>query len=303
MDNIVALRPPEETPFSKYNTPNSPILFPVGERPVGWMMRDGRYQPTKSHKAIIRVSADGSSAILLNIVGTGYRLVHNRELFTQVEQCMMDEMLPEHIEDVKVTDKVSGFGRICYREYLFPHIMCHLPHVRSNIGFRIIVQNGYGGSALRILSGAIDYYCTNGMVSGEYVSMYRQHTSRLEISDLTGHVKKSLETFTASQDAWLSWSRKSVRHDHVMALFNSIAGSKKMREGLIDQYAREREARGVNLWSVYSTLTYYASHNDGMFTLRSSVEEQNTTAQTMLTRELNVAKWIKTKEWLALQDT
>jgi len=302
MDNVVELRPNQDNPFAKYNTPASPILFAVGERKIGWEMRNANFMPTSSHKAIIRMNQKGDAAVLLNVVGSGYRLVHNRELFTQVEDCMITEMLPEHLEDVIVEDKVSGFGRICYREYRFPNIKCHLANVRSNIGFRIIVQNGYGGSGLRILSGAIDYYCSNGMVSGEHLSTYRKHTSGLIISDLTGHIAKSLEMFTASQNMWQRWSVTPITHNKIMALFDAVSLSKKMREGLVDQYAREVEARGHNLWSVYSTLTYYSSHSDGAFNLRRTVEDQDTVAQTMLARELNVARWIKTPEWRALEE-
>jgi hypothetical protein len=302
MDNVVQLPVPDHTnPFAKYNTPNSPILFAVGERRIGWEMRSAAFLPTNSHKAIVRMNQHGDAGALLNVVGSGYRLIHNRELFTQVEDCMINEMLPEHFKGVHVKDKVSGYGRICYREYLFPNIRCHLANVQSNIGFRIIVQNGYGGSGLRILSGAIDYFCTNGMVSGEHLSTYRKHTSGLVISDLTGHITKSLEMFTASQDVWRRWTVTPITHNGVIALFDSVSMSKKMREGLIDQYARERETRGTNLWAVYCALTYYASHSDGIFNLRKTVEEQDSVAQTMLARELNVAKWIKTPEWRALE--
>lgn len=302
MDNVVALpvqSPHSKNPFLKFDTPNSPILFPVAERPVGWLANETQYCETQEHKAIVRITRHGP--ILLNIVGYGYKLVHNRELFHTVEDVMVDEMLPEHLDGVQVTDKVGSYGRICYRTYIFPNIVCHLPNVRSNIGFRIIVQNGYGGSGLRIIAGAIDYYCSNGIVVGDYVSTYKKHTSGLVVSDLTTRIKDALMHFTDAQKDWLRWTRTQVKHDPTMKLFEAVATSKKMREGLVDQYAREVDARGPNLWAVYSALTYYASHADGNFVLRRTVEEQDTVAQTMLARELNVAKWIKTPEWKAME--
>jgi hypothetical protein len=65
---------------------------------------------------------------------------------------------------------------------------------------------------------------------------------------------------------------------------------------------REKDARGNNLWSLYSTLTYYSSHSDGGFKLRKPVEEQNTQAQIMLQRELNVAKWVNTDTWKVMEN-
>jgi hypothetical protein len=304
MGNVIALprHVAGDNPFDKFNTPNSPILFPVGEREVGWFVNDALgFMRTNEHKAIVRFTSRGSGAVLLNIVGNGYKLVHNRELFVRVEDAMMNEMLPEHLYDVRVEDKIGSYGRICYRQYTFPSIRCHLPSVRSDIGFRIIVQNGYGGSGLRIIAGAIDYYCRNGMVIGDYISTYKKHTSGLVVSDLTTRIKDAIALFSGIQDTWGKWSRTPVKHDTTMALFDAVSTSKKMREGLVDQYAREQEARGSNLWSVYSALTYYSSHNDGNFALRRTVEEQDTVTQTMLARELNVSKWIKTTEWKALE--
>ena len=86
-----------------------------------------------------------------------------------------------------------------------------------------------------------------------------------------------------------------------MELFKQLANSDKLSENLSQQYMREQETRGANLWSVYSALTYYASHNDGDFKLRSTTEKQDSEAATMLLRELNVAKWVSSKEWMQLE--
>jgi len=294
-------RPTEEGPFEKYNTPNSVILFPVGERGVGWQMRDGSFQRTNSHKAIIRLNQRGDAAQLLNIVGSGYKLVHNRELFSAVETAMQDEMLPEHLHDVRITDRVSGWGKVCYREYIFPSIKCKLSSARSDIAFRLIVQNGYGGSALRIHAGAIDFYCTNGMISGDYTSTYKKHTKGLVVGNLSATIKDSLLKFASRQDVWKRWTETRVKHDNALNFFNEIAQSTKMKEALCDQYTREMDARGPNLWSVYSALTYYASHNDGQFSLRSTVADMDNEAATMLTRELNVARWTQSDAWRTLE--
>ena len=154
-------RPGGDGPFDKFNTPASSILFPVAERAIGWRMKDGTYGPVKTHKAIIRTTPDGNAAHVLNIVGQSYKLVHNHELFTHVEQCITDQVLPTDLEDVQVQDSVSGWGRMCYRQYVFPRIKRSLGgSTRSDIAFRMIVQNGYGGSALRIHAGAIEFWCS-----------------------------------------------------------------------------------------------------------------------------------------------
>jgi len=292
----------DDNPFSKYNTPNSIILFPVGERRVGWEMRDGTFERINTHKAIIRMTGDGKAVHVLSVVGSGYRLVHNRELFGCVEDTMCKIMPAEHLLDVQVTDRVSGFGRMCYRDYVFPSIKCAIGGTsHSTVAFRLIVQNGYGGSALRVHAGAIDFYCTNGMIQGDYTSAYRKHTSGLMVEGVGEAVEKALVSFTDAQDRWRKWAQTPVQHSEAMQLFKDLAQSVKLQENLADQYLKEREDRGNNLWSVYSTLTHYASHNDGPFGLRSTVEQQDTVASTMLQRELTVAQWIKSAAWNKLE--
>lgn len=297
------LIPDPDNPFRKYNTADSPILFPVGIRRVGWEIRDSVFQKIDTHKAIIRQTQRGDAVHVLSVVGSGYRLIHNRELFSRVEDTLCKVMTAEDLADVRVTDKVSSYGRMCYREYLFPNIKCVIGNnTRSTVAFRMIVQNGYGGSALRVHAGAIDFYCSNGMIHGDYTSAYRKHTSGLMIEGIGEAVEKALISFSDNEHKWRSWSKKSVTHVEAMQLFRDLAQSAKLQENLADQYLKEREERGHTLWAVYSALTYYASHNDGPFALRSTVEQQDTVASTMLQRELNVSQWVKSAAWKKLEE-
>jgi hypothetical protein len=291
-----------DDPFERYNTPNSPILFPVGERKVGWQMRSGNYAAIPTHKAIIRMTQDGSAAHVLNVVGNNYRLVHNKELFTNVEDVLRKKMQGSALRDVQVTDKVSGWGRVCLREYVFPNIVCKLTRgARSSIAFRLIVQNGYGGSALRLHAGGIEFYCSNGMISGDYQSTYHKHTSGLVVAGVGASVENALQAFAHNQLKWQHWADTPVKYQEAMELFRQLASSEKLSENLAQQYMRETDQRGSNLWAVYSAMTYYASHTDGEFKLRESVVAQDSQASTMLQRELNVAKWIQSRHWKALE--
>lgn len=294
--------PSDYDPFSKYNGAASAILFPVGERRVGWETRSGGYQRITSHKAIIRLTPTGESVHVLGVVGSGYRLVTNRELFGRVEDTLRKQMQIEQLNGVQVKDRVSGYGRVCFREYIFPNIKCRLGGgTKSDIAFRILVQNGYGGSALRVHSGAIEFYCTNGMISGEYQSAYKKHTSGLAVAGVGDIVANALDTFVGSQERWKHWAKTPVKHQEAMDLFKQLTDSNKLYENLSNQYLREVEERGRNLWAVYSALTFYASHNDGEFKLKSSVEAQDTIATTMLQRELSVARWVDSDAWRKLE--
>ena len=284
-------------PFDKFND-GSRIMFPVVERKVAWLTRHGTPEIVRSHKAIVRASEDGQTGHVLNVVCANYKLIHNKELFSHVEDTLYKKMPDTSLADVQVKDKVSGFGRVCLREYVFPNIRCKLKRAaRSDIAFRLIVQNGYGGSALRIHAGAIEFFCSNGMITGEYQSTYHKHTAGLVVTGINTAVERALDVFAASEQKWQRWEETPVGHDQAMQLFHELASSDKLRGNLIQQYMQERDTRGANLYSVYSALTYYASHNDGEFKLRSSVQTQDTEASTMLQRELTVAKWVNSDAW------
>ncbi len=201
---------------------------------------------------------------------------------------------------MQVTDKVSGFGRTCFRDYVFPNIRCKVGP-RSDVAFRIIVQNGYGGSALRIHTGAIDFFCTNGMIRGEHTTTYKKHTKGLFIPGIVKAITAALLEYGAAQDVWKRWADTRVDTNAACDFFTEIAHSIKMKDNLIEQYAHERDEHGPNLWAVYSTLTNYASHNDGMFALRRLSDDKDTSAATMMQREINVSQWIQHPEWKAME--
>jgi len=298
IDNI----PEEPNPFAEHNSKPSSIMFPVGQRKLGWLGKDNIYHGLDTHKALVRTNETSDGVHVLGVVGVGYKLIHNKELFSRVEDTMYKNFTHDALSGVKIKDRVSGWGKMCFREYVFPNIKCDIGGpVKSPIAFRLIVQNGYGGSALRIHAGAIEFFCTNGMVSGEFQSSYNKHTSGLEIVGIDRTIEKALLTFVSEQQKWKRWVETPVKHSAAMELFKQLANSDKLSENLSQQYMREQETRGANLWSVYSALTYYASHDEGDFKLRSTTETQDSKAATMLLRELNVAKWVSSKEWMQLE--
>jgi hypothetical protein len=277
--------------FDQFNTPASPILFPVGERRVGWQTRGGDYQPLPSHKAIIRMTPDGKSAHVLNVVSDTYKVVHNRELLSAIERTISNEISADYLMGLQVKDKVSHHGRTCFREYIFPGLKCSVG-AKSDIGFRLIISNAYGGASLRVLAGAIEFYCTNGMVLGSYDAAYHRHTSGLRIEHISDVVSKALSTYTTAQSKWQQWTKTPVTREQTMALFHEIASSPRQLDKFSDRWIIEQEDRGPTLWSVYSTLTYFASHSeDAAFAPRNT--QQDSVAATMMQRELDVRKWIE----------
>lgn len=287
-----------QTPFTTANSDDSPILFPVALRQVGWRKRDGNYDPIVGNRAIVRLNGQGNDAYALSVVSSTYKLVTNRELFTTVEDAMIEYLPSAVISTVDVTDRVSHFGKTCYRTYVFPDMRCNIG-AKSDIAFRVIVQNGYGGSALKLLSGAIEFYCANGMVRGEYEQAYHRHTQGLRIDRLGQVLRHSIDAFWSGADELRRWTQTLVTREQTMNLFHELANTERLYDALMGQWAIERDERGSNAYSVYSAMTFYASHNDGDFASRA---QEDTVAFNMVHRETSVAKWIESPQWRALVD-
>ena len=52
----------------------------------------------------------------------------------------------------------------------------------------------------------------------------------------------------------------------------------------------EASVRGMNMWSVISTLSNYSSHTDGRFSTRNTGSDHS--SSTLLTRQTQVARWL-----------
>jgi len=272
----------------------SNILFGVGVRDLSWVTSGGQPVPFTSHKAIIRGNnlTNKPMALPLAIVSNTYKVITNRELLTSIENTMIEVMSPASLIDVHIVDSVAQNGKTCYRDYTFHGITCDIGAM-TPVAFRLVVQNGYGGSAVRLIAGAIEFYCSNGMITGKYDSKYARHTSGVKIADFRKFVLSALHNFTTATDKWKKWVKTPVINDDVLDFFTSLAITSNLRENLITQHIVERHHRGPNLWSVYSAMTNYASHSDGLFPLRKTDENSNA-ATIMFNRGLDVDLWSTT---------
>jgi|TARA_R110000765_G_scaffold385213_1_gene477021 hypothetical protein len=72
----------------------------------------------------------------------------------------------------------------------------------------------------------------------------------------------------------------------------------RMGHKLYDQFVDEVRVRGNNLWSLYSAMTYFASHDSERFGLSRSTND--THHERMDRRNTRVNSWIKSDAWKTL---
>lgn len=265
----------------------SPLTFKAYERPLWYEGKSGTKFNNTKHKALVRMYND--APLCLNVVRDTYKVVQNDELFGAIHDGLSTGLSRDEIKSARIRDRISYGGALCFREYIFPDIAIESPE-RDKIAFRVIVQNGFGTGAIKLLAGAIDFFCTNGLVLGEYTTTYAKHTKGLTISRFEDAVRGSVHMFWKNRDFYGQLAGKKVLNDDAVSKFFADNFGDRLGARLYHQYLREASQRGKTLWAVYSALTYYSSHASGDFSLRNTGNDH--AAASMIQRENNVRKII-----------
>ena len=206
MNNIVEF--PQSNP---YFTQESDLYFDTWERPCYFKGNGDKYyeDPTKKH--IVRMLDNTPHS--LGVVGKNYQKLSTKELCQSVEQEYIGSLTHEQLNGVLVVDKTAYHGGLCIRQYIFPNIRADIQSRNSDVAFRTIIVNGYdGSSSFKLYNGAIDFFCTNGMVTGIYDMMVKKHTKGLTIPKLTDKIKSSIDIFYKQAEQWNKWIGKEIRN-------------------------------------------------------------------------------------------
>ncbi len=307
--NVVSITPKR----TRLSPPDPLIYFPVVERDLFWESRVSKdvFHASPDHKQLVR--SDNGVPIPLAVVGRNYKVLQNEELFEAVEQNIIDTLPPEKLVNVTVTDQMSYDGAMCMREYVFGDITEDVPvspnYPLSNtskeaIAFRAIVINGFGNSAVKIIIGAIDFFCMNGMIIGIADKKVRRHTSGLDVTMLSSYITGNLSLFEKSAKQWCYWAKQGLSDFDAQELFKELVDgqylSERLAHKLYTRFLREKADRGGTLWAFTSALTYYSSHDDDLegFAVRKTDKDHK--AATMMQREEQVRKIIRSEPFQRL---
>ena len=293
MNNVTTLHPPiKPTAFSS----ESDLYFDVWERPC--YFKGQSYYEDPNHKHIVRMYND--EPMSLGVVGKNYKLLKNRELCEGIEDTFMDALTKEELHDVSRRDRVSYMGATSIRDYIFPSITAPIGSERSSIAFRAIVINGYdGSSSFKFYHGAIDFFCSNGMVTGSYDMIVKRHTSGLQVPRLTDRLRQSIDIFYKQAKHWKRWVGKEIQNEDAEECFKAMPNVSERRvQQLMRQFAIECASHGRTVWALYSAATFYASSDHGEFSIRETNSDHK--ASTLMNREQQVRSWLNTDDFMRI---
>jgi hypothetical protein len=275
------------------------LFFPVEER----ILRVDGDGPVMSHKAVVRT--DGDSPTTLGIVGKDYQIVDNRDLFGKVEQQLADGLPADILRSAQVKDSTSNGGAFCARDYRFPDAKCRIEgrngH-RTDVAFRTVLTNSHDGSgSAKLYTGAIDFYCSNGMIVGDYDVFGRKHTKNFDVSKFADKVAMALSKFWVEAERLQDWAKRDVSEEKVHEALQNLPGVSERKAERLFAHFQEQEApvRGSTVYAVYSALTWYASHpEDDRFKVRNTGNDNE--AETLMRREDEVRRWVRSEPFQSI---
>jgi hypothetical protein len=225
------------------------IFFKVAERGLYIPTKAGTFHPS-GHKALIRQHGEGVK--ILNVVKNSYKLVTHREVYDA-----LTPILNEH--DVSVSTYHDNDGARAYIDVRFDKLITSL--AGSKVAFRAIFTNGYGGTSMGCIIGAINAFCTNGMILGDYESVYRRHTSGLDASIAADWLKAGMEKWDVGVKRWHRWTHMGVGTEAISNSIAAMSDNPHHRERMIGVLGEVYIPKyGNTLFALYQTLTDFASH-------------------------------------------
>jgi hypothetical protein len=226
------------------------IFFKVAERGLYLPTKAGTFHPS-GHKALIRQHGEGLK--VLNVVKNSYKLVTHREVYDALSPILADH-------DVNVSTYHDNDGAKAYIDVRFDKLTTSLGG--SKVAFRAIFVNGYGGTSFGCKLGAINFFCTNGMITGEHDVVYRRHTSGLDVSIAGEWLTAGMAKWAVGVERWHRWAGQPVNTESAIIAIRSMSDNKAHQDRMFSVYhdVYAQKYGGDTIFALYQTLTDFASH-------------------------------------------
>lgn len=280
--------------------PNNDI-FQIKGSVVDFAMKEEKLPHFWDRKGIYKVDEEGEIMQGLGIVGHNYPLNTHMDFFSAQHDMLQRKFPAAHLENVKAKYQTSRDGAWALQDITFPNVKHEIDNGKhkTEIALRNVSWHSVDGSASNnALFGGIDFFCTNGLITGEFDTVKKKNTKNFDMRKFIDEIEKSVEEFYVSIRKYQAWANRGITTQEVKTVLESLPVAARSREKLLNIYWQEATQRGDTLWALYSAFTNYSSHTDNGFAIRKTVHDHE--AQTMLKREFEVASWVESEEFTRL---
>ena len=241
----------------------------------------------------------------LGVVGQGFNCASHKKFFEGVQNVMVDNV-PDAMTDSTVRWSNARNNAWAMMDIVMPNVTTTIQTDKhsTTIAQRVIALHGIDGSCSnQVFFGAIDFFCTNGMITGDYDKVRRKNTSNFCMDRFIKELNQSSVDFHEQSDklqTWASIELPTYSTKGWSEFLSSIMKSDRKAEKMIPLVQQEVSKRGRNVFALYSAFTNYASYADERngFSLRNT--GRDTAPQSMWARENEVTKWISTPQFKQL---
>src|SRR6056300_1883382 len=262
---------------------------------------DVQFEPTKvrDKKYVI----NGETGEYIGVVGDTFNCASHTDFFTGVQNTMLENLVPDEIADAKVSWRNARQDAWAMMDITLPNVTSRIDTDKhsTTVSQRVIALHGIDGSCSNmVFFGAIDFFCTNGMIRGEHDKVRRKNNSNFSLDRFITQLGKSNDDFTNYHQQMQRWANTPVHVSNVKAMLESLLKSDRTADKMLTLYNQEAGVRGQNVWALYSAFTNYASYADERngFKLRNTGGDTN--AVNMFKREHEVSQWIESKQFKEL---
>lgn len=258
------------------------------------------FEPTKFKEKKYVINQDMDEYI--GVVGKDFKCADHLSFFNGVQEAILDNLTPEETADAKVTWKDARNNAWALMDLTLPNVTAEIVTDRQSttVAQRIIALHGVDGSCSnQVFFGAIDFFCTNGMIRGEHDKVRRKNTSNFSMDRFIQDLKQSSQSFYEQSERLQHWAGVKLDFVDVKYLLEKLMSERKA-EKMYTLYNQEVSTRGRNVFALYSAFTNYASYADERngFNMRNTGKD--TEAVSMFQREHEVSKWIESKPFKEL---
>ena len=259
------------------------------------------FEPTKvkDKKYVI----NGYTGEYIGVVGDTFNCASHTEFFEGVHDTVTENLGKAQCEGMNMKWRSARQNAWAMLDMTLPNVTARIETDKhsTTIAQRIIALHGVDGSCSnQTFFGAIDFFCTNGMIRGEHDKVRRKNTANFTMDRFIRDLRESTQSFYAQSERLQSWANKPLYIGNVKAMLDTLLKSDRMAEKMLGLYNQEASVRGQNVWALYSAFTNYASYADERngFSLRNTGKD--TGAVSMFQRESKVSQWIESKPFKEL---
>ena len=240
----------------------------------------------------------------LGIVGKSFTCASHGDFFRGVVDTATETLSDADMQDAKYTFRSARGGAWAMLDITLPNVTMDIStdKFQTEIGNRIISLHGIDGSCSnQVFFGAIDFFCTNGMITGEYDKVRKKNTANFTLEGFIYELARARANFYDNAAKMQVWARTSIKYVDVKSLLDDMISSKRKAEKMFQLYSHEASVRGHNKFALYSAFTNYASYADERngFSLKNTGND--TQAVSMWSREQEVSKWVSDPKFITLE--